>query len=97
MDKCCQNKTTAFCGDCGADLQSLQLPALVEYLQKRAGMAWKTVREWRDKEPRETEERGPVVQGIERNTRTAERFESWAKQVGELIAKPTTDEPEQEG
>lgn len=91
MQECCKNKTTAYCPDCGSNLESHSWPGLKEDLERRLANAKETLKLWREKPGPDKKK---AAAGIARNSHNVERLENWiklvARQIQPVAARPAS-------
>ncbi len=84
MMECCKNQTTAFCPECGADLEAKSLIGLEYHLRDRLISAKKRLDKWMDSDDIGEEK---AKQGIARSTDTIIQLDSWIAEINKVIAK----------
>ncbi|HDZ36994.1 MAG TPA: hypothetical protein ENH62_01685 [Marinobacter sp.] len=78
MMECCKNQTTAFCPECGSDLEAKSLTGLKKHLESRLQSARKRLDKW---EHDNTSSDAAIEQGIARSTDTIIQMDSWIKEA----------------
>ena len=81
MNKCCEEKLTAYCEVCGTNLKSRSLVGLVEDLERRISKAGETLKKWNAAWVKNADEnlveQKKAKRGVARTEETIHRLSSW--------------------
>ncbi len=81
MMECCKNQITAFCPECGSDLEAKSLAGLKTHLEGRLQSARGRLNKWMNSDDIAEEK---VKQGIARSTDTIVQLGSWVAQLEKI-------------